>query len=739
MSTQTVDPPSSVLTPTRKPGETQRLQTVCIEIPIIVQGSRNSHPPQPFLEETRTVIVFPHGAVLRLTEVVTQGQIVIIQNMRLKQEVACRVTSSKPSASVKGYVEVEFTQPTPGFWGIGFPGETITPRNEVTAPAPAASVPPANVPATSVPHPSVNPTMARPSNGQPANAAPVSAAPTSPTSTVFSTPKESQVAPPAPQPVAPVRPEAPAAQVRKPTPEDTLALNRAIVAAFASQPAKPAAEALKKSEVVEKVEAREEQPAPVVTGAEPVQEVAAAPVAQVPATPAARTPMAQALAPATPVQAAPAAPVVPAAASAPAAPIAATPVSVAAAALVLQRPATPRDSGKLSEPIRENVRENLSNKARDEARQDLLAIARGLETKKPASASSPISLAESLEANNAATPAIKTPTPAGTESKPFAKKAKKEKQSADKTAAQFAEHAAVQVADSELFGQRSASTLSAAPSSNKTKILAIAAVVVAVLAGGAFGYRWYARSRAANSPSATLTNTAPGANTPAATNSTTAPGVVHVNALPLPTTAAPSTGKNTSTAQNQAAPAGITSGGPTGSKGANNPVNTAQRRQTTLPMNISAPKAPSAGAQNNGATTSIPELNLQTPPPTVGNGQMISLGSIGSMPAPPAPRGSSTAPVNSGASYFVGPKLLSMANPVYPKMALVRGDQGDVVVTAMVNEQGKVYGAKATSGPPTLREAAVDAVSQFRYEPGKLNGRTVASAINVTIRFKGKQ
>jgi TonB family protein len=69
-------------------------------------------------------------------------------------------------------------------------------------------------------------------------------------------------------------------------------------------------------------------------------------------------------------------------------------------------------------------------------------------------------------------------------------------------------------------------------------------------------------------------------------------------------------------------------------------------------------------------------------------------------------------------------------------MALVRGDQGDVTVTAMVNEQGKVYGAKATSGPPTLREAAVDAVSMYRYEPGKLNGRNVTSVINVTIKFK---
>jgi len=113
--------------------ETPARENQACEIPITVQGSRNTRTPQPFLEETYTAIVFPNGAVLRLLEVVTHGQIVIIQNMRLKQEAACRVVSYKPSMSVEGNVEVGFIQPAPDFWGITFAGEIHSSRSEASA------------------------------------------------------------------------------------------------------------------------------------------------------------------------------------------------------------------------------------------------------------------------------------------------------------------------------------------------------------------------------------------------------------------------------------------------------------------------------------------------------------------------------------------------------------------------------------------------------------------------------
>jgi hypothetical protein len=126
---------------TQMPGSVARQSQKC-EIPITVQGSRNTRIPQPFLEETYTAVVFANGAVLRLLEVVTHGQIIIIQNVRLKQEAACRVVSFKPSASVEGNAEVEFIQPAPGFWGIDFPAENENSRSEAVPGAPPPSPPP---------------------------------------------------------------------------------------------------------------------------------------------------------------------------------------------------------------------------------------------------------------------------------------------------------------------------------------------------------------------------------------------------------------------------------------------------------------------------------------------------------------------------------------------------------------------------------------------------------------------
>jgi len=67
------------------------------------------------------MIVFPMGAVVRFSEPVSEGQVLILKNLRMNREVACRVVCSKTSANVKGFVEVEFVQPAVGFWGISFP------------------------------------------------------------------------------------------------------------------------------------------------------------------------------------------------------------------------------------------------------------------------------------------------------------------------------------------------------------------------------------------------------------------------------------------------------------------------------------------------------------------------------------------------------------------------------------------------------------------------------------------
>jgi TonB family protein len=197
MSTQTLDTTDLNSSATRRSGESPRQQSVCIEIPVSVHGSRsasgslnNNQAAKPFLEETRTMIVFPSGAVLRLTESVSEGQILILKNPRVKQEVACRVVSSKTNASAKGYVEVEFFQAAPGFWGITFPS------------APSAAPEPAPIP------PQPRQTRVEPSASKPAFFQPPAPRPAAPAAPVISKPA------PAPAPAIPAAhlPEPPATE-----------------------------------------------------------------------------------------------------------------------------------------------------------------------------------------------------------------------------------------------------------------------------------------------------------------------------------------------------------------------------------------------------------------------------------------------------------------------------------------------------------------------------------------------
>ncbi len=101
-------------------------QPVCIEVPVTVHGgclSTDSGKREPFSESTRTIIVFSNGAVLRLKTAVNPGQSIILTNEHTGKKVLCEVVRSKTYQNVAGYIELQFTEPTAGFWGILFPGD----------------------------------------------------------------------------------------------------------------------------------------------------------------------------------------------------------------------------------------------------------------------------------------------------------------------------------------------------------------------------------------------------------------------------------------------------------------------------------------------------------------------------------------------------------------------------------------------------------------------------------------
>jgi protein TonB len=71
-------------------------------------------------------------------------------------------------------------------------------------------------------------------------------------------------------------------------------------------------------------------------------------------------------------------------------------------------------------------------------------------------------------------------------------------------------------------------------------------------------------------------------------------------------------------------------------------------------------------------------------------------------------------------------------------MAKQSNVEGDVVILADIDATGKVVGAKAVSGPNYLREAAIDAVRNWKYEPATLNGRPTPGQVTVKIQFRLK-
>jgi len=103
-----------------------RPQPIALEVPVTVNGARaieGSTKREPFSETTQTVLVLGHGAVIRLASAVVSGQLLFLTNEKTKKEVVCQVVKSKNYRNVTGYVELEFTEAMPGFWGMRFPND----------------------------------------------------------------------------------------------------------------------------------------------------------------------------------------------------------------------------------------------------------------------------------------------------------------------------------------------------------------------------------------------------------------------------------------------------------------------------------------------------------------------------------------------------------------------------------------------------------------------------------------
>jgi hypothetical protein len=106
----------------------RRSMRVLLSVPIQVRGKNAQN--QDFTEETRTLVVNAHGALISLSAQVVVDQKVFVSNSATHQTQECRVVYFGNMQAGKAQMGVEFLTPSPAFWQIDFPPEDwVVPEN----------------------------------------------------------------------------------------------------------------------------------------------------------------------------------------------------------------------------------------------------------------------------------------------------------------------------------------------------------------------------------------------------------------------------------------------------------------------------------------------------------------------------------------------------------------------------------------------------------------------------------
>ncbi len=306
---------------------------------------------------------------------------------------------------------------------------------------------------------------------------------------------------------------------------------------------------------------------------------------------------------------------------------------------------------------------------------------------------------------------------------------------------------------SDPFGFRLNSNLPSTPAEPRQNWLLIAASIVVLLAAAAGG-AWYFHSHFAKSVvPASVAQPAP------AIQQSAAPTVQQpAPAQPASAVVAPSA-SNGGPAVASGEPQPATTAAQTHSPSAPSPSASAPERLRPTIESSPTPSSPASigqpPAQNSAnsvlaasAMTAHP-LSLQhaisspgdAPALAVGTGSsrasasLPSIGSSGVEVLPPPPATVPQQPAHLGGA-IQQPKLLRSVMPVYPFAAREANVQGDVVIDTRIGVNGSVINMKVVSGPTMLRQAALDALRRWKYQPSKLDGKPVAAQMLVTIRFR---
>ena len=116
-------PPSS----TEYNSPQRRSQRVIVKTPVVLLT--RGEDGKVISENTRTVTVNAHGAMVVSGLKLQVGQIVTLHNSRSEEEASCRVVYLSPHQTDKREIGMEFLEPHPKFWLISFPPDDWTPKH----------------------------------------------------------------------------------------------------------------------------------------------------------------------------------------------------------------------------------------------------------------------------------------------------------------------------------------------------------------------------------------------------------------------------------------------------------------------------------------------------------------------------------------------------------------------------------------------------------------------------------
>jgi hypothetical protein len=109
------------------PGPRRRSQRVLMQVGVRIRGT--DAESKAFSEETATLAINAHGALVLMQARITSGSKVQLFHNRTQEEQECYVVFLGPVRAGKSEVGLEFSTPCPSFWRVAFPPEDWSPKH----------------------------------------------------------------------------------------------------------------------------------------------------------------------------------------------------------------------------------------------------------------------------------------------------------------------------------------------------------------------------------------------------------------------------------------------------------------------------------------------------------------------------------------------------------------------------------------------------------------------------------